>query len=177
MTTLDCGHFGNGSPRRVCVHLLSNKDQDYFQRFTGTGRDFDLVCAACRKHPEEAAANLRRICADCFYRCEQDGCWDGIVGKPEVLVRPSRLAFRHETVSLSEPLTGNIVDIQPLLSESACIWMVLTADARLLRLDLDRGSVRLVATLPESKIDLSASLALHFSEWDQLGGSRAIGPR
>ena len=63
MSTLACGHPTDGPGRRVCQHLLVNREEDYQQRFTGEGLAFDLVCGPCAREPAGVEVNLRAVCA------------------------------------------------------------------------------------------------------------------
>src|SRR5438128_1330240 len=84
-----CPHSTFAGEGRVCSHLLES--HGYFQRFTGVGLEYDLVCSRCNEHQAEIEGNLRTVCAECFQRYETVWSWEGIIGKPEELARPCDL--------------------------------------------------------------------------------------
>ena len=88
MPTLDCGHDA-GEAGRVCPHVLAAPEPEYVQRFTGRGKAFDLLCAACARE-DEGERRLATACAACFEARRKEGTQEGIVGRPEVLRVPPR---------------------------------------------------------------------------------------
>lgn len=170
---LPCGHVGTIGVGNACCHLLASQDGDYIQRFTGNGRQHDLICGDCYHRPEEIDANLRQVCSDCWERLPRDRCWEGILGQPQILKKDSPLRFRHESVTLPISL-HDVIDLQPLLSESGSVWLALTTDGRILRFDLDHNSVQPLTTLPDSPINLTTCSTLQHCDWEQLGDSRGI---
>jgi hypothetical protein len=112
MPLVDCGHDADTQALRVCRHLLANRNGHYYQRFTGQGVAFDLICSSCRQSPETVVANLRTVCLRCFDEVQEAGTWQDFTGQPEVKERESSYRFRHETVILQSPLRDRILDIQ-----------------------------------------------------------------
>jgi hypothetical protein len=163
MTTLACSHQEVGQPRRVCLHLLSNREADYCKRFTGIGMDYDLLCVACGKQPEQIESNLREVCQSCFETVETEGYWEVLLGRPQVLERSTNLSFVHERVQLLEPLPAHIRDIQPIDALAQSAWIALTENGALARIDLDQRSYSWLAQVPEGVVHMRQELALLLS--------------
>lgn len=163
MTTLACSHQEMGQPRRACLHLLAKRDAYYCQRFTGIGKNYDLACMTCKQQPEQIEANLRDVCQSCFASIEEEGYWEGMLGQPQVLERHTGLAFAHETVLLQESLPVRIRDIQPVDALAQSVWVALTENGALARIDLDQRSYSWLAQMPEGAVNVKQELALHVS--------------
>src|SRR4051812_27736895 len=103
---------------RVCVHLDQSTDWDYAKSFSGVGTEYALVCPVCRAAPGTIAANLREVAPERFARIEEDGSWewdrDAILGRPQVLERPTGLSIGHEEVVPDRAISGNIADLKPI---------------------------------------------------------------
>ena len=165
MTATDCQHQDAAETGRVCSHLVDAPDLnyiDYNRRFTGNGSEYSLLCfQRCRA--DVAEASLRVVCADCFRRIETASSWEGTLGRPEVLVRASNLAFEHETVHLAGIEGSTLLDIQPVNGASRSVWVALTGAGELVRLDLTEGTATSLARLPESPVILDQPISLHVS--------------
>ena len=153
--------------KRVCLHLLESKDTDHYQRFTGNGLDYDLLCSKCKSAPADMKANLREVSPDCFKEVEQEGCWDGIIGEPEISIRASNLYFEHESRRLPEVASIQFLDIQPVVS-SLNVWLAISSDGTLIRLDLNLGSIRRGPRLPEGLVDLQKKAMLRITRNGEL---------
>ena len=102
---LDCIHQDQTpSEIKVCVHLLEDRFCDFIHRFTGQGKIYDLICMQCAKKyetdPEDQRASnlekqLNRICIECQEDIEDEGCWEGLLDKPEVRIGASQLRLEH----------------------------------------------------------------------------------
>lgn len=158
MIAFDCGHLA-AEARYVCPHLLAAPEDDYCQRFTGHGRDYELLCHPCWSALGEAAPPLTAVCPDCFRDIEATGYWDGIVGRPQIMERRGAGTFEHTVVSilaLAGGMNEPILDLQPLNDATRSQWVALTTLGRLFRLDLDSGETVLLASLPSAiPIDLA----------------------
>lgn len=163
MPAISCPHQDADTTRRVCLHLLETKDADYHQRFTGVGMEYDLICPACREQADQLEANLREVCPECFREIREEGCWDGIIGRPQVPERPTSLSFTHQVIALSEPISDQILDIQPVESLTRPAWVALTATGALLWIDLADRAAHVVAQLPASETQLEKPILLHLS--------------
>jgi hypothetical protein len=159
---LDCGHSAEEA-RRVCPHLLRTREADYLRRFTGAGLAYDLLCHECRGRPAHDAEGLRTACPACFRAVEEDGCWEGIVGRPQVLERESGLSFGHETVAFPELRHERLLDVQPASACDQNHWVAITRSGRLFRLNLDCRSVLPLCPIPEAALTLSEPVSLHVS--------------
>jgi hypothetical protein len=161
MPTLDCGHAAAAPAGRVCEHLLTAPDTDHHQRFTGRGLAFVLVCEPCaRAGPDDT---LRTTCPACFAEIRCNSCWTGIVGEPEVRARPTALHFRHRVVAVPSVPPGEVLDVQPVRAFDQDLWVALTRDGRLVRLDLDRGTATPLVQLQAGAVDLAEEVSLHVS--------------
>lgn len=153
--------------KRVCTHLLESKDVDYCQRFTGNGLEYDLVCSECAATPADIQSKLRDVDQRRFEEIEQDACWDGIIGEPEVRKRNSGLRFTHETIDIPEINTIQFHDIQPIIS-SPNVWLGLSFDGTLFSIDLTKRSMVALFRIPEGTLDLNEKAMLrvsHTGDW------------
>lgn len=161
MTDLACPHAGAAPGGRFCAHLVADQDASYRVRFTGRGTEHHLVCAACAGAPDDA---LAAVCAACF----RDRQWssfdvDGIVGAPEVRVRPSALRFEHREHTLPALGAVTLRALAPLEDQPRPSWIALTGAGDLLRIDLDDGAVTRVAALAGVPLDLEQPLVARAS--------------
>lgn len=167
MPVLDCGHPAGAPAGRVCKHLLKVPATRYHQRFTGRGRAFDLVCEACASAGRADA--LRAACAGCWARVQADGSWTGITGEPEVGDRPTGLHFRHRAMSVPELHAADVLDVQPVRAADQDLWVALTRDGRVVRLDLEAGIVTPLGRVPPDVFTLGGPFNLHLSAAGDLG--------
>ncbi|WP_145054304.1 hypothetical protein [Lignipirellula cremea] len=132
---------------------------DYHQRFTGSGLEYDLLCPQCKGIEGEIESILRHVCLTCFEEVECEGCWDGIIGRPEIRNRNSNLRFEYESIELPELAARNVVAIQPI-HDVPNEWAALTLEGEILRLDVVQRRVVAGPRLPEGIIDLGNKLLL-----------------
>ena len=156
----------------MCVHLLEalapDGDVEFYQRFTGTGREFELRCAACHAGGGGADVPLRRLCERCCARVQEAGGVFGVLGvegRPGVRERsPSRVRFVHERVALPTPVPDLATTLQPIGGSPACAFVALTRAGGFVRLDADRGVVEPLCHLsPDARVDLDKPVDLHVS--------------
>ncbi len=152
---------------RVCVHLDRATDWDYAQYFGGAGLEYALICTDCRDQPEEIGANLREISPERFARIEEDGHWEwdrnAIIGRPQVLERPSDLSFRHEDVPLAGPIPAPIADLRPIPASDRAEFLVLAEDGELLRVDPADGGIRRLMNVFDAGLSPGPKWMLHVS--------------
>jgi hypothetical protein len=95
-----CPHHNRTPKGKVCPHLPFPQD-DYIQRFTGLGLEYDLLCRQCAQQLDaDVESTLVAMCAECFEHVEDEGCWDGILGRPQVRIAAQEARFVHETFEL-----------------------------------------------------------------------------
>ena len=141
---LACPHSDRIPGGRVCTHLLGLQGRDYLQRFIGKGITYDLVCQQCARGAAVAEATLAEVCPDCFRAAERDGCWEGILGTPEVRIGSRNFHFQHQTVDLPGLAGSPVLDIQPIDTLPGA-WLACTSSGALIWLDTSRRSARTVA--------------------------------
>jgi hypothetical protein len=148
MVTNKCGHADRTPFGRICLHLLDSKDAEHYKRFTGMELTYDLVCANCSRDPGQIEVGLANVCSECFHAIEGDR-WqeEGIVGKPEVLTRPSTLRFEHEKVDLPELVGLSILEVQPI-EGSPGSWLACISTGALVEIIPAQRSVRVMAQVP-----------------------------
>jgi hypothetical protein len=127
---------------RVCRHLLDRPDwpedvDSFTRRYTGVGVASHLLCAACAKSEPDLADS----CAACVEAIERSGYEEPHLGEPQVLERPSALAFEHETVGLGALVGGRVLAIEPLEAAPGNAWIALDERGRLVSVDLAARSV------------------------------------
>ena len=150
--TTTCEHVDQCEVGRICHHLLKQKDVDYFRRFTGIGVKYDLVCSACAREPESIKEQLASVCSKCFAAVETDGCWEGIVGTPEIRVGSRNLTFHHVEFSLPELAGLDILDVQPVENLKGQ-WVACCSTGLLIAIDTIQRSTRVVARLGQDALD------------------------
>ena len=162
MKSIFCIHNDAQDSGQVCMHLLDAVPErtDYHRWFSGHGSEYRLVCAACHRRLVEgvAAVDVAHICQPCFQTLETEGCFDGVAGRPAVLVCESNLSVVVETIEL--PLPGRILALQPLNSHAESRWIALTTGGDIVRLDLGLRSVKQLARLVQTKMDLDKDIEL-----------------
>ena len=131
---------------RICAHLPG---RGYVERFSGRGIESELVCLACDR---DAAAPTRDATAEQLVeiRREQAARYDG---DPGLIELPGELALEVDEVSIECP---ELADLQPLGTADRSLWLGVTANGRVIELDLDRHRTRTIA-----EVGLDRSLALH----------------
>ena len=102
-------------------------------------------------------------CAECYAKAlESDHT--GTLGTPATLISPSTLWLDRERIEITCP---DLVDLQPITGEERNRWFGITADARLIELDLDLCIARELwqskRTLPKHGLRLHVSRGGRFA--------------
>lgn len=164
---LTCPHEGATAERGVCEHLAKDDTLDYYQKFTGRGSQYDLVCGECGRLAAEVAVPLRRVCLACFTGLEEGlsvfGC-SGILGRPVPLERPTGLAFSHETSVVGLPAEDVIAALQPCGLGSQAEGIALARNGSLFRIDFASGSAEFITRITGSQLDWDKEVSLHVTE-------------
>ena len=163
MTPYGCDHLKSDKAELVCAHLLKVTEPDYYRWYTGDGPQYALLCSACAAEADMRAGALRSVCLACFARVATDGSWDGSVGVPGILERQTNLQFEHQDVALPDGCTGPLRAIAPIDALAQSIWVALTVDGTLIRLDLEHGSIQSLATLSTDALQLDVPVTLQLS--------------
>lgn len=158
-----CDHPRDEPPHLVCVHMLPAHDVDYYRWYTGEGLRYAVVCAGCAADERARETALRAVCARCFGRVATDNDWDGVAGMPGFAQRATSLRFQHQDVTLPEGFAAPLRAVAPLDASPRSQWLALSADMRLVLLDLDHGTTRPLATLAAGTLDSDGPLAVHLS--------------
>jgi hypothetical protein len=153
--------------KRACFHLLESKDANYYQRFADRGLAYDLICAMCKVLPADIEADLRDVDVETFEEIEREGCWEGIVGEPAILIRDSSLHFEHRQRRLLDSASLQFLDIQPVIT-SADIWLAVTSAGDLVRLDTNCNSIRVGPRVPNEVVDIHEKVLLRTTRNGQL---------
>jgi len=167
MRKLYCPHQDATAIKLVCVHLTDRPPDrtDYHKWFIGKAHDYRLICQDCHKQFDEGNSDieLRTICADCFANIETEGCFDGLVGQPEIYERATSLAFSSEIVTLRVPINEKLLAIQPLESQRESVWIGITEEENVWYIDLASHSASVLTHLPASSINFKQPLLLRLS--------------
>jgi hypothetical protein len=162
MDTPDCSHAAPVAGR-ICSHLLADEDEDHHVRFTGRGTEHDLLCAACAA-AEAPAEALRTVCDLCMRkRLGRIFGSRGIIGRPEVLSRPTALRFEHREHTLPALAGTSLLALTPFVDPPRPGWIAVDARGGLLLIDLDNGTLTRLCSLSTEEVQLSEPLALHVS--------------
>ncbi|HWM87319.1 MAG TPA: hypothetical protein VNO33_15815 [Kofleriaceae bacterium] len=171
MTSAACTHPQAHIGQRVCRHLFGGHANSYAHRFTGTGRDYDLLCSACAEHDELVGVDMVTVCAECFEAAAARATWArgerAVLSSPVVAERATRLSFSHQMIHLPVALGASLLDLQPLLSSARSRWLAVTSAGALVALDLETRSWKRVADLAAA-VDLDRDLALSVSPDGQM---------
>jgi hypothetical protein len=151
MEVLPCGHAAVIGHARMCVHLVGDKPQTIAHKrvLRGEGLAADLCCPACADL-DEAVRELVVACEGCVARIIEDE-WEfvGWVGSPGI--RERRVALPSVVTEFQLPdRARSMVDVQPVYGHQGSVWLGLTRDGSLLRLDLDSGSVDTVGVFGDA---------------------------
>lgn len=151
---------------RVCRHLNDHPGSEYAEYFTGVGIEHALVCLACCAALETIEAHLMSVSPERFAEVQkgvmasEEGA---ILGRPEVLERPSGLSFRHEEVAQAGACTDRILELKPIPNSRSGECLILTERGDLILADPNRGSVRTLLNIRDAGTTLAESLSFHAS--------------
>jgi hypothetical protein len=161
---IDCAHHDAHNTKPVCMHLAGHDpDTNYHQWFTGKGKESILICEFCAIDVQAGKPSppLLHICERCYTELEKEGCWEGIVGRPEVLVRSTSLSMTQQHIPF--PLTVPFLDLQPINTNSESVWIALTGAGDLVRLNLTTQTITHLMHLPDSQLDRTQQVSLHLA--------------
>jgi hypothetical protein len=133
---------------------------------------FDLVCGPCSREPEKIDAALINVCNECFRLIDDSGSWDGNVGKPEILSRPSTLRLEHEDIDLPQLAGIHILEVQPV-EGSADSWLACTSTGAIIKIIPTEHSFRVVAQVPQEGLDFDGP-NIRGPQQDWLKGSACV---
>jgi len=134
----DCPHPDAPVFGLTCPHLLASGPASYREHFTGAGKESWLSCPECR----QSSAPSARVCRACWGGVRKRG-WDGIVGAPSVVERPSALRFVTETRRLTARDGPGFLALRPVAGRDAQHWVGLDEAGAIHALDLheDRSTI------------------------------------
>ncbi|SCX73748.1 hypothetical protein [Variovorax sp. EL159] len=155
--TLGCGHEGIAAGE-TCEHLPTQPAGGYIRCFTGKGWHHRLCCMTCRT---AEAPSWRDACAACLQKVENEDCWEGIEGQPEVMERASGLTFAHAAVALPGLRADEMIDIRALAT--AGCWMALDTRGQLWHADFHQQKATLLRARWPEDIGPVEALELHVS--------------
>lgn len=186
-----CGH-DSGEGGTICGHLwdecrkdAEERNLEYCLRFTGRGRERELVCSRCAEDIEGESHDLCLACLELVEEAASGGnplaCLDQS-GEPGLVEARGDLALvRQDVVSPDIPMEA-VVDLQPVEAAAASLWVALLRDGRLVRWNMAEGTCEVVYVVPREWLDLSSAPTLlgrlksptprpqahHFPKWEYL---------
>ena len=137
MDVLPCGHAALVGPSRLCAHLLGSEGGAHVKLLTGHGLEVDLCCPACDPGPDGGAGpELFTACEGCVARVEESwyAAWRGT---PELRERPEPI----DRTVVEIPLTVAPVALAAVHAEPRSLWLLLTSDDQIVRLDAGTGAL------------------------------------
>src|SRR5205085_9850371 len=99
------------------------------------------------------------VCPECFRGVENEGCWEGVIGQPQVSSGPNKLRFEHQSFALPDLARVQVLDIQPVWAAPE-EWVAVTSEGTLVRIDLRRRSIVAQARLPDGVLNLPEKVTL-----------------
>ena len=146
----------------VCHHLLENPDDyDVFRQFTGISTAYNLLCNLCVKDLERLVDVLRKASDEQFE--DHDSFCEEFVGLPEVFKRQSNLRFAHKIIDLQSSLDASILSIQPQYELAGSVWIAILSSAKIIQVDLSKGTIQHLGDIPSTALTLSENVALHLA--------------
>jgi hypothetical protein len=148
---------GGSAALETLRQVLAGEDADveYYRRYTGQGRAFELRCNSC--HKEGDRDPLHAICAPCTRAIEDEGRLFGelgIVGAPELMERPGSLRLRHGPRIPLRWEWPEVLALAPLPGPEGA-WLALITSGYLLRIDLSLSQVATLCRLDPGPFSLA----------------------
>ncbi len=165
-TAIQCRHQEGERISEICLHRLDGVANmpPVRRRFTGIGREYQLLCAACVDALPTAPV-LRRICGECLDEYAAGARGDD-VGSPAFLERSSSLTFAHRPARLvGEP--AMLLALTPI-SRRAHAWWALDRSGRLLAVDTEHDLAVPHALVDTAELDFTGPLNLHVAPQGEL---------
>ena len=155
MRAVQCNHSEEEPKWQICQHLLARVGKFYdsanlshYRRFTGKGSEYVLLCADCATAADQAASNLRWVCADCFEDVAVGGKRLGAEGTLEIRERDGGLRLDHRNAPLSER-PGELLVVTPASTFIGPCWLALTDRRELIAFDAEVSAFRRLLLLDE----------------------------
>jgi len=89
MDLLPCGHAAYEGRLRTCLHLVVEDPPEPYRMLTGTGLEYDLLCADCVEY-DDPHSQLAVVCEGCAERADEEES-AGWRGTPEIRHRDAPL--------------------------------------------------------------------------------------
>jgi hypothetical protein len=144
---LNCGH---GEPvfGQICRHLLQADAPQFMHIERGAEPPHQILCRDCFRKLHKAT---QTACKSCFNRVQIHDRHSGETSKLVVPKRPCGLRFQHEIVGPIH-LQHPIQDLQPIPIQDQQIWLAVDSEGQVLQLNLDLGTTRVVAIIPDGSV-------------------------
>jgi hypothetical protein len=132
---LDCGHPYDLQHLKVCRHIWEhNASADFAYVFTEDELEC-RICVACARMPNEFQSHLRSICTQCLDKLEFRGL-ELLSRQPGIRERKTEQTFIHRQVRMDPELAKDIRTIEPIPYSKKTQWVAVTADGRVVKIDL-----------------------------------------
>lgn len=148
METLDCGHVAAVGASRMCRHLVdpANDSPRHARLLRGHGLDHDLCCVPCDNAMQAGQViDLIPECEGCVARIADEmdelAAWRG---EPGIVERPEPVDTTLTETALPADM-GAVVDLAPATATDSPLWMLLTDDGEIGRLDATTGAWHVLA--------------------------------
>jgi len=151
---------------KICIHLINDKDESHFKYFTGKGKEYYLICEACKDNIAEIEKSLEQVSLDAFKEIDEE-IWNcsGIIGEPQILIRESNLYFKHNIINIKDKINTKILGIAAAdLNKETAVY-IFTDNREIISINFSTCEIsKLYSLSQEVKIDFSENVSLHISK-------------
>lgn len=164
MSSSQCINIENDNLYNICKHLHQDQDQDqdYVKHFINEGFIYNLICHSCSKKVNEINDEMVSVSKAYFESIEQEGCWEGVSGQPEIRYKTSSLQFIHQIVRSPLNRESEIIAITPQHRNNK--WFAVTSEFDLVEIDLQNIQNRKVVSIKGSSLNIEEKLDLTLSK-------------
>ncbi len=167
----DCQHSSDLEKfpsKEVCIHLYNKKTEEYYRSFTGQGKQYQLICGACKTYLNKFILNLKSVCHKCFEIIEEDNDFYEYLGQPGIIESPvstiiNRLPKPMPMLRLTTIQAVMPISTDPVTGEQGSQWLLFDTTNHLKLLDLEHNVLQLLAIIPFATLNADGRITMHVS--------------